>query len=88
VGVLLAGAMVVAAWVVPMSRAFGQGGTGVVTVSQHRYVVRPGDTLWSIAGRVAPGEDPRATVDSIARVNDLDPGALVPGQPLLIPSAG
>ena len=27
------------------------------------YVVRPGDTLWSIARTVAPHEDPRAVVD-------------------------
>jgi hypothetical protein len=28
-------------------------------------VVQPGDTLWSIAGRVAPNSDPRSIVDSL-----------------------
>jgi hypothetical protein len=28
-------------------------------------VVEPGDSLWSIAGRVAPGSDPRNVVDAI-----------------------
>ena len=27
-------------------------------------VVQPGDTLWSIAGRIAPGSDPRSVVDA------------------------
>lgn len=44
--------------------------------------VQQGDTLWSIAGRVAPGVDPRAEVDTLRRLNDLDGVALVPGQQL------
>jgi hypothetical protein len=31
------------------------------------HVVRPGDTLWSIAADVAPGRDPRPVVDELAR---------------------
>ena len=30
-----------------------------------RYVVRPGDSLWTVAGRVAPDEDPRPVVDAL-----------------------
>jgi LysM domain-containing protein len=30
------------------------------------YVVEPGDTLWSIAERIAPGEDPRPIVHRLA----------------------
>ncbi len=55
-------------------------------VSSHAYVVRAGDTLWSIAERLAPGEDPRPVVDAIASVNVVDAGRLIPGQTLLIPS--
>ena len=29
-------------------------------------VVRPGDSLWSIASRLAPGDDPRPVVDALA----------------------
>lgn len=36
------------------------------------YVVQPGDTLWSIAQRVAPGDDPRAVVDAIRESRDTD----------------
>jgi hypothetical protein len=48
------------------------------------YVVEPGDTLWSIAGRVAPGRDPRPVVDGMIEANDLH-GGLQAGQELSIP---
>jgi hypothetical protein len=44
--------------------------------------VLPGDTLWSIAARVAPGTDPRAEVDALLRLNHLSGPALLPGQVL------
>ena len=56
--------------------------------SPRTYVVRSGDTLWSIAARFAPASDPRVVVDTIASANGVDPGALVPGQRLSIPSVG
>lgn len=55
--------------------------------SDQVYVVRSGDTLWSIAEHAAPGADPRPLVDAIAERNGIDPGALVPGQSLVVPSA-
>jgi hypothetical protein len=48
------------------------------------YVVQPGDTLWSIANRVAPGQDPRPVVDGLIEANDV-PGGLQAGQELSIP---
>jgi hypothetical protein len=48
------------------------------------YVVEPGDTLWSIARRVAPGRDPRPVVDGLIRANDLRAG-LQAGQELSVP---
>lgn len=54
-------------------------------VALHRYVVRAGDTLWSIAERIAPeGADPRPMIDEIEARNDLS-GPLVPGQVLRVP---
>jgi nucleoid-associated protein YgaU len=52
-----------------------------------RYVVIAGDTLWGIAVRLCPDEDPRPLMDAIAEANDVDPGALRPGQTLIIPPA-
>jgi LysM repeat protein len=63
------------------SRAVAGGGGPPTTP----YVVQAGDTLWSIAVRQAPGQDPRVIVDSIIRTNAVDPGKLVPGQELQLP---
>jgi LysM repeat protein len=71
----------------PVANAVGVGGGSEVERSR-TYVVRPGDTLWSIATRFAPGTDPRVVVDAIASANGVDPGTLVPGQQLSIPTVG
>ena len=52
--------------------------------SRVTYVVQPGDTLWSIARRVAPGQDPRPVVDRLIEANDVR-GGLQAGQELSIP---
>jgi nucleoid-associated protein YgaU len=56
--------------------------------TSHYVVVRSGDTLWSIAQRVAPADDPRSMVDAIAETNHVDPGSIVPGQALIVPPGG
>lgn len=49
----------------------------------YEYVVRPGDTLWSIASRLEPGGDPRALV---AELGSQTHGAtLMPGTVLHLP---
>jgi hypothetical protein len=50
-----------------------------------RYVIRPGDTLWSIARRLVPGQDPRLAVDAILVRNGIDPAHLIPGQAIVVP---
>jgi Tfp pilus assembly protein FimV len=52
--------------------------------SRVTYVVESGDTLWSIARRVAPARDPRPVVDGLIEANDLHDG-LQAGQELSIP---
>ena len=82
---MVAGTAIVAAvWAGPAADATGDP-RETFPESSHRYVVRPGDTLWSIAERAAQGEDPRELVDAMASVNGVDAGAIVPGQTLLIP---
>jgi Tfp pilus assembly protein FimV len=48
-------------------------------------VVQPGDTLWNIASRHAPGVDRRATMDEIRRINHLDGSTVEVGQKLILP---
>lgn len=66
--------------------AQGSDDRRVVTVPT--TVVAPGDTLWSIAQRVAPGTDPRRTVVQLQRLNNLDGAAVSVGQVLQIPVRG
>jgi len=48
------------------------------------YVVKPYDTLWSIASSHYAG-DPRDAVYRIERANDVSGGVLRPGQVLVLP---
>ena len=48
------------------------------------YVVRPADTLWSIAATHYDG-DPRAAVWRLERRNALRDSTLVPGRRLVLP---
>lgn len=50
------------------------------------WVVAPGDTLWTIARQVAPGQDPRRTVEILRQANGLRSAALRIGQHLVIPA--
>ena len=47
--------------------------------------VAPGDTLWSLAARMADGADVRAMVDEISTVNSLASAELQAGQKVRIP---
>lgn len=49
-------------------------------------VIRPGDTLWDVARRIAPGSDPREVVAQIRRMNDLSGSAVQVGQQILLPA--
>jgi Tfp pilus assembly protein FimV len=50
-----------------------------------KVTVHSGDTLWGIAERVAPREDPRDVVDAIVSLNALEQVTLTPGQRIAIP---
>jgi hypothetical protein len=49
-------------------------------------VVQPGDTLWSIAARYAPGPDPFTTIERIRQLNGLDGYTVHAGQRLMLPA--
>jgi LysM repeat protein len=57
-------------------------GSPVPASAPTQVVVEPGETLWSIAERVAPKRDPRPVVDQIRRLNDLPTTDVHPGQTL------
>jgi nucleoid-associated protein YgaU len=85
---LAAGALLVLALSVSAPAVSGavSGGSSRRAAVADRYVVRAGDTLWSIAVSRAPGTDPRRVVQAIVGANQVDAGTLVPGQVLVIPA--
>ena len=60
--------------------ARGSSGAG----PKHMYVVRPGDTLWSVAERMFAG-DPRQGVWELEQRNHLTGATIVPGEKLVVP---
>lgn len=82
---LLVGALLA---VVGGARAIGPGpdDEAQITRTDLTVVVAPGETLWQIATRYAPQDrDLVEWSNEIARRNNVDPRALQPGTPLVIP---
>jgi nucleoid-associated protein YgaU len=77
--VALAGAAVLFAAHLSAGGAASPTSTHSATVT-----VRAGDTLWSIARKVAPERDPRAVVDQLVSRNHLNGVTLTPGQTLRV----
>ena len=61
--------------------AGGLAVTPAVTVT-----VQPGQSLWAIAGTVAPDRDARDVVADIVQLNNLGAGTVIPGQQLFVPT--
>jgi Tfp pilus assembly protein FimV len=84
VWVLVALAGVLAGVLVCLGAASAPSGGSAPAVPA-AVTVRAGDTLWSIAQRVAPDTDPRAEVAALRRRNHLVGTELVPGQVIATP---
>jgi len=86
VAATLAVVAIAAAWGPVLGDSIGRQDVEAKAVARSRYVVQPGDTLWSIAVEMAPSEDPRPLVDAISSTNAIDPTTLAPGQTIVIPT--
>ena len=67
-----------------------QASSAHASVTTSTVIVQPGQTMWGLAERIAPNDDPRETIARIADLNGLagDAAATVyPGQRLVIPAA-
>ncbi len=83
-GLALFGGLSVASAIAGVHQGAPAAISGAVPVpGGYRYVVQPGDTLWSIASRVYPSGDPRALVAELA--TQIKSTTAVPGERLLLP---
>ena len=90
-GLLVLGACLV---IIAVQAALGRAGGGPLTTTgvaggrrpaaAESWVVRRGDTLWSIATAIAPGRDARPIVDRLAA--ELGSSTLYPGEVVAIPA--
>ncbi|WP_223690892.1 LysM peptidoglycan-binding domain-containing protein [Leifsonia poae] len=55
-------------------------------VQFHYVTVSSGQSLWSIAEKVAPSADPRDVIADIVSLNQLDTAVVSPGQRIAIPA--
>ena len=69
----------------PLAAGAVRRGEAPAPAAQQVVVVRSGDTLWLIARRVRPGDDPRVVASLIASANDVDAGSLSVGSSLVVP---
>lgn len=71
---------------------FALNGGGAFASGQQTHVafahvtVQSGQSLWSIAEKVAPSADPRDVIADIVSLNQLHSAVVTPGQRIAIPS--
>lgn len=86
VGALLA---VPAAMAIVLSAFSGmpaQAGSTASSASFEHITVASGESLWDLAGWIAPDADPRTVVDALVALNQLPTTEVQPGQRLAIPA--
>ena len=85
--VLLVLVLILAAGVVLWHAGTSQAGQQVGPApALSRLTVQSGDTLWSVAHRIAPQRDARDVVDQLRRLNGLRTVRLQVGPQLLLPA--
>jgi hypothetical protein len=81
---LIAAPLVAVAW-------FGlapavQAGDTPASVAYTYVSVEPGQSLWQLAGQLAPYDDPREVIADILALNNLPSADVQPGQELAVPA--
>lgn len=82
---LLLGGAVAAALLWPRLTGSPAWATAAHRPPSRLYVVRPGDTLWSIAARQDPQSDTARVVDEM--VSQLHGAVIYPGEQVRVPAA-
>jgi hypothetical protein len=61
--------------------------TSQASAPPQKVTVEAGETLWTVAERVAPQDDPRLVVARIQAMNHLSTPSVEAGQQLLVPAS-
>jgi Tfp pilus assembly protein FimV len=83
--VAVVAAALIAVLMSPLAAGAVRRGDPSAPAAQQVVVGQRGDTLWSIAQRVRPGDDPREVADEISAINGVQAGALTVGASLVVP---
>ncbi|MEN2737273.1 LysM peptidoglycan-binding domain-containing protein [Microbacterium sp. X-17] len=84
--------MLVALPIVIGAMVFALNGGGAAATGEQAHVtfhyvtVQSGDSLWSVASRIAPNADPRDVIAELVNLNGLSSAVVTPGQQLAIPT--
>lgn len=78
--------LVIAAFFVATNGGGATATDDISSVSFEHITVQSGQTLWELAGEIAPSADPRDVVADIVHLNQLDGSSVQAGQQLAIPS--
>lgn len=62
-------------------------GDPLVAAEPEVVTVGPGESLWSLAVELAPGQDPREVVAEIIQLNNLDTPLVHSGRQLFVPAS-
>ena len=82
---VVAAPLVIAAFGFTVDGGGAVAGLDVSSVAFQHVTVQPGESLWQLAGEIAPSSDPRDVVSDIVQLNQLGNGAIQPGQSLAVP---
>jgi transposase len=86
--VLVAASALLLLLVISFGRTGSQAATATGTgPTLQQTTVQQGETLWAVAQRIAPKNDPREVIAQIRRINHLHSSVLRTGQQLLLPVA-
>jgi len=77
--------LVVAAFGFALNGGAASAGADVSSIAFEHVTVQPGESLWQLAGEIAPSHDPREVVSDLVQLNQLGSAEVQPGQSLAVP---
>jgi hypothetical protein len=77
--------LVIAAFGFAVNSGGASAGADVSSAVFEHVTVQPGESLWQLAGEIAPSSDPRDVLSDLVQLNQLNSAEVQPGQILAVP---